>query len=242
MTKISLIPALLLLLSSVACGAPFTAGELLPTGEAGTVDTGSAGAASAPSTGGASGGGTSAAGFGGMAVAHAGDTGTSGGGMGGALSQGAPCADPVDTISPGYLALGTATCYRTREAFDTITCSPTKGWAERTLRVNGQLAVCDKKQAFPPAIDGYNYFEITGAPPGADWIRWSIAGTDGAVCWPLFARDKCTTYAVGDTVNYNGRNWVCSSPECTLCQQNASCEPSGLCPDGVVWTEEGTCQ
>jgi len=26
---------------------------------------------------------------------------------------------------------------------------------------------------FAPTIGGYNYFEITGAPPGSDWLRWS---------------------------------------------------------------------
>jgi hypothetical protein len=234
MTKIRLIPVLLLLsLALSACGAPFTAGELFtPTGEAGDAQA---------SAGGAAGGGTGGNHSGG-ALSQAGESGTGGSGMGGALSQGTPCADPVDTVSPGYLALGTATCYRTKESFDTLTCSQTVGWAVRTIRVNGQEALCNKKQTFPPAIGGYNYFEITGAPPAADWIRWSVAGTDGGACWEPYDRAHCDKYTLNDAVNYNGRNWICSSPDCALCQKDAACEPSGLCPSGVVWMEEGTCQ
>ncbi len=234
MTKILLIPALALLLG--ACGAPFTAeqdpigigqaGEAPASAGAGAVlEAGSAGQAAAGAT---SGGSASQAGA------------PSAGAAGAPAMAGVPCSPAVDTTSPGFLSLGGDTCYRTKETFDTITCGGSS-WDKRTIKVNGAMAECNKMQVFAPAIDGYNYFDIEGAPPGTDWLRWSTAGKTSS-CWPIWAHDQCTKYQVGDVVSNNGHNWICNTPECTLCATNGSCAPSGKCPDGDVWLDEGACR
>lgn len=159
-----------------ACGAPFTAGLFTEGGEAGgALEAGAAGSAGsgtgaqAGSLGAGSGGAPQ-----GGAGAPAATAGVDSGAAGAAPLAPPPCAHAVDTVSPGYLSLGRDSCYRTKEVFDTITCIGTD-WDKRTIKVNGQLAVCNETQPFPPPYEGYNYFEITGAPPDAAALRWSLS-------------------------------------------------------------------
>jgi hypothetical protein len=57
----------------------------------------------------------------------------------------------------GNLGTGAA-CLRTTEKFNTVGCS---NWDTRTIKVNGVLATCGTKTAFPAMIDGFNYFEVS---------------------------------------------------------------------------------
>lgn len=182
MTKLALIPVVLLACLLGACGAPFTSSDLFTgTGQGGEPQAGAAGAAPAIDAGsagltsaGSAGASGALAGAGGMAEGGAPDLAGAPGAAGSSPVQKPPCEHAVDTVSPGYLALGSDTCYRTKEVFDTITCSG-PGWAERTIKVNGQLAACNQTQAFPAMIEGYNYFDIEGAAPGSDTLRWSLS-------------------------------------------------------------------
>ena len=101
--------------------------------------------------------GTSSGGAGGGAN-HAGSGGA--GGASGASNSG-PCAAPKDVSGGKSDNLGTtgAVCLRTSETFNTIGCS---NWGGRTIKVNGVVAPCvGVKATFAPAIDGYNYFEVS---------------------------------------------------------------------------------
>ena len=67
--------------------------------------------------------------------------------------------------------LGTtgAVCLRTIENFNTIGCS---NWGGRTVKVNGALATCNLKGAFPPPTEGYNYFEISAGDVDFAALVW----------------------------------------------------------------------
>ncbi len=157
---------------SPAGGSPQVAGA---PGGAGKVETGKGGSGSAGSggkggsTGKGGGGGT--VGVGGAAAGSnaGGKAGTSSGGDGGSAagsdggSGGAgtmPCADPKDVTGgqSGNFKTKAAVCFRTKESFNTVGCS---NFAGRTMKVNGALAMCMVKTAFPPAIDGWNYFDVS---------------------------------------------------------------------------------
>ena len=135
-------------------GAPVVAGSA----NGGSV--GHAGAAGA-ATGGHS--GTSSAGAGGAAgkggTASVGGASGASGGSGGA-SSGA-CANPKDVSmgTSGNFGTKDAVCLRTMEKFNSINCSSFSG---RTIKVNGTLETCTGvKGTFAPAIDGYNYFDVS---------------------------------------------------------------------------------
>jgi hypothetical protein len=196
MTKIALIPVLLLLLS--ACGAPFTADELgngigqagaaaASAGSASASEAGTAPFAGAPSTANAGEGGTSAGGSSGVVVPVAGAAGatTSEGGAGGASVLDPICAKAADTTSPGYLDVPASStiCYRfsASEVFDTVTCGggifSSNPGTDDAVFINGQPIVCGQKQSFAPAIGGYNYLEMrhpmrTSEGTSAGWVRW----------------------------------------------------------------------
>ncbi|MET0791145.1 MAG: hypothetical protein ABW061_06450 [Polyangiaceae bacterium] len=127
---------------------------------AGAPSAGAPGHAGATSTGGK--GGTSSGGATGTA-GKGGATGVAGAGTGGS-SAGAPstgpCADPKDLTGGKSDAVGTgAGCFRTTEKFNSLGCSNFTG---RTITVNGMLNACSgTKDTFAPAIDGYNYFEVS---------------------------------------------------------------------------------
>lgn len=254
MTKLALIPVVLLACLLGACGPAFTSSELTTglgeAGEAPQAVAGAAGAgeaaagavgqAGAPSTAGAGGGGTSGAGFGGALsqTAGAAGAGTSAGGSGGApVLAPPPCAHAADTVSPGYLALGGPGCYRTKETFDTIYCLG-PGWPERAIKVNGVLAECNKTQAFAPLINGYNYFELLGPGGGSDRLIW-ITASEGMSCWQPFHQDQCADYQVDNDVTYNGHNYLCATQDC-----GKSCKDPAYLPGGSAnaWSDEGACQ
>lgn len=203
MTKLALIPALLLACLLGACGPAFTSSELTTgLGEAGEAPQGiagsppeAAGSAGAPGTAGAGGSPTSAGGFGGGVVQVAGDTGTSAGGFGGALSQDPPCANAVDVSMPDYLDVPKegVTCFRfpVAEAFDTVTCggvliAHSSSSTPVGVAVNGQPITCGQKQTYAPAVDGYNYLEIhhpAGVTGG--WVRWFVLETTVPCAEPI---------------------------------------------------------
>jgi hypothetical protein len=65
--------------------------------------------------------------------------------------------------------IGTAAaCYRTKASFNAIVCS---SMDDRTVKVNGMLAKCSTVTAFPPAIDGWSYFDIS-----AGTVEWASLG------------------------------------------------------------------
>ena len=51
-----------------------------------------------------------------------------------------------------------AACFRTKTKFNALTCSSFDG---HTLKVNGVISKCDGVGTFAPAIDGWNYFDIS---------------------------------------------------------------------------------
>jgi endoglucanase len=108
---------------------------------------------SGSSTGGKA--GTSSGGAGGSA---AGSDGTAGGGTMG------PCDSPIDlpntsTGNSGNFNTAGAVCYRTKATFNSLNCS---NFDDRTIKVNGKLDPCTgTKTTFAPAIDGYNYFDVS---------------------------------------------------------------------------------
>ena len=52
-----------------------------------------------------------------------------------------------------------AVCFRTQDKFNTLGCSNFDG---RTIKVNGVDAPCTgTKATFAPAIDGWNYFDVS---------------------------------------------------------------------------------
>lgn len=166
----------LLLAGSVACGPAFSAGEPIADAGGAAGDAASlggaagglamAGRAGAPA-GGAAGSEAALGGLGGMP--QAGSDSGGGGSVAGAPDSGAPpCADAV-SVSGGYYSIGRDRCLRTTETFDTITCA---NWGSTIIRVNGAQAACNKQGAFPPPIDGYNYFELVGTGPTAGQLRW----------------------------------------------------------------------
>jgi len=60
-------------------------------------------------------------------------------------------------------------CLRTKDTFNTVGCS---NFAGRTLQVNGMPATCGVKATFAPAIDGWNYFEISAGTMSFASINW----------------------------------------------------------------------
>jgi len=70
--------------------------------------------------------------------------------------------------SGGFGTTG-AVCLRTTETFNTVGCSNFGG---RTVKVNGVLATCGAKTAFPPAIGGYNYFDVSAGTLDYASIYW----------------------------------------------------------------------
>jgi hypothetical protein len=69
-------------------------------------------------------------------------------------------------------SLGTTgpVCLRTKETFNSITCS---NWAGRTLQVNGVLTPCTgSKTTFAPPIDGYNYFDVSAGTLSYAGFAW----------------------------------------------------------------------
>jgi len=126
--------------------------------------------------GGAAGRGGGTAGRGGIGAAGTG-TGTGTGGRTGTGSAGgsaagapgsaggtgiAPCDNakdiPATASNTGELGTVGAACYRTKAKFNALTCSSFDG---RTLKVNGVVSKCDGVATFAPAIDGWNYFDIS---------------------------------------------------------------------------------
>jgi hypothetical protein len=64
----------------------------------------------------------------------------------------------------------TAVCLRTKESFNTVGgCS---NWGGRTIKVNGMLATCGTKTAFPAAIDTYNYFDVSAGDSEYASFSW----------------------------------------------------------------------
>lgn len=235
MTKIQLIPVALLACLLGACGAPFTAEDLSGLGEAGEAPQGAAGTAAAGSASQA--GAPSTAGAGGGVVPAAGAAGTSGGGSGGTpVLDTPPCAHAIDTVSPGSLSLGKDTCYRTKEAFDTIDCLG-RGWVSRTLKINGVLAECNQTQVFAPPVNGYNYFELVGPYADSDELLWRVSA-NGMSCWGAIESElvRCPDFREGDFGSYGGKNYLCSSPTCN-CTDPASL-PGG---SANAWTDLGAC-
>ena len=116
------------------------------------------GAAGAPSGGHS---GTSSGGVAGALGGASGAAGVSGSaGSGGDTSTG-PCANPKDVTGGNSMNFGTldGVCLRTKDPFNTIGCSNFDG---RTIKVNGTLAPCTgMKATFAPAIDGWNYFDVS---------------------------------------------------------------------------------
>jgi len=183
--------------------------------------------------------GAAGSGFGGTLLPGGGGGGTAGttvGGSGGSpVLDMPPCAHANDTVSPGYLSTGGG-CYRTKEIFDTLYCFG-RSWAMgRTVKVNGQLAQCNKTQVFAPMVNGYNYFELSFSSSG-DPIRWSIAA-DGMSCWESLEKelDQCADFQMGDARSYAGKNYICSSATC-------NCTDPSYLPGGSAnaWTDEGAC-
>ena len=138
--------------------------------------TGGAGAKNGgASMGGSASGGSAMGGApaGGSSGAHtAGQGGVPGGGASGMVGSGGtagsagggsatPCVSTKDLTGGGSMGLGTtgAVCMRTKETFNSLGCSSFDG---RTIKVNGVLAKCDgSKTTFAPAVDGYNYFDVS---------------------------------------------------------------------------------
>ena len=124
--------------------------------------------------GGAAGRGGGTAGRGGIGAAGTGTgtggrtgTGSAGGSAAGAPGSAggtgiAPCDNakdiPATASNTGELGTVGAACYRTKAKFNALTCSSFDG---RTLKVNGVISKCDGVATFAPAIDGWNYFDIS---------------------------------------------------------------------------------
>jgi hypothetical protein len=108
---------------------------------------------------------------GGKAGTSSGGAGGSTGGSGGDSTIG-PCDNPKDVTGGNTGNLNTAgpACFRTKETFNTIGCS---NFAGRTLKVNGMLDPCDaKKKTFAPAIDGWNYFDVSAGTNVSASVFW----------------------------------------------------------------------
>lgn len=222
MTKILLIPALALLLG--ACGAPFTAEQdPIGVGQAGEAPLGTAGTPSAADAGSAglvSAGAPSAAG-----AAGAGGSETSTGGSGGAAVLAVPpCANAVDTVGPGYLAVARDTCYRIPESeiFDTITCGGGVVSDKDRLSINGQPVVCGQKQTFASPIGGYNYLEITHPSNPTGWVRWFVL-QDTVPCanpvdptrWPMWV-ESTGSVCLRTTQAFKTVSWSTVDPQTNL--------------------------
>ncbi|HEY0464251.1 MAG TPA: hypothetical protein VGC79_08585 [Polyangiaceae bacterium] len=168
-----------------AGGAPQEAGAPGIAGKAsGGSSTGSAGKGSGGSTTGSGGSTTGSGGTVGVAGSSTGGKAGTGSSTGGASSAGAGggtpvagyCDNPVDlpatATNTGSVGKAAA-CFRAKVTFNAITCSnmdadpPPDG--RRTVKVNGMLATCGTKAEFPPAIDGWSYFEISAGT--FDWAQ-----------------------------------------------------------------------
>lgn len=154
-------------LASAACGPAFTAGEAdeAIAGAAGTsVAMGNAGAAGDAAAGVAGTAGGAGAGAGGETAGSAGLAETAG-----MPAEPAPPCDDAVTVYGGYHAADAARCLRTEEIFDTITCT---NWGSTIIRVNGLQVACNQQGVFPPAIGGFNYFELVGQASPSGQLRW----------------------------------------------------------------------
>lgn len=150
-----------------ACGPAFSAGDpdVSLGGAAGADEAAPAGAGGA-GTGGVT---ETPPGGAGGALGAAGTPSAGTGGLAGAPGAPVPpCADAL-SVSGGYQAVSRERCLRTDEPFDTITCT---NWGSTIIKVNGVQAACNKQGAFPPALDGYSYFELVGNGPIAGQLRW----------------------------------------------------------------------
>ncbi|HEY3253210.1 MAG TPA: hypothetical protein VGJ91_04645, partial [Polyangiaceae bacterium] len=91
-------------------------------------------------------------------------------GAGGGTTAGY-CENPIDlpaaAMNTGNIGTAAA-CYRTKASFNAIVCS---SMDDRTVKVNGMLAKCSTVTAFPPAIDGWSYFDIS-----AGTVEWASLG------------------------------------------------------------------
>jgi len=161
-------------------GAPSSAGKGGSGNSAGATGKGGSGNSAGATSKGGSGGtvgvagaavggkaGTSSSGAGGSAAGAAG-AGTAGGGAVG------PCDNPKDlatapTGNTGSLGTVGAACYRTKSTFNTLVCS---SWDGRTVKVNGMTAACGVKTTFAPAIDGWNYFDISAGKYDYAQLGW----------------------------------------------------------------------
>jgi len=158
-------------------GAPGGAGK----GGAAKGGNGSAGAGkggSGSGSGGRSGSGGTVGVAGASGSNSGGKAGTSSSGAGGGSAGSAGggttagyCENPIDlpatAMNTGDIGKAAA-CFRTKAVFNAITCSSME---DRTVKVNGMLAKCSTVTAFPPAIDGWSYFDIT-----AGAVVWAQVG------------------------------------------------------------------
>ena len=157
-------------------GAPSSAGAVSHAGATSNGVAGRSASGGSSSVAGASGAslgghsGTSSGGAKGSAGAPGAAGSTATAGAGGALGTG-PCAMPMAVSGGKTNNLGTtgAVCLRTSETFNTIGCS---NWGGRTIKVNGVLATCNVKTTFAPAIDGFNYFEISAGDVDFAALVW----------------------------------------------------------------------
>jgi hypothetical protein len=164
-------------------GAPAEAGK----GGAGKGGGGATGGGGKGGSGGAT--GTAGRGGSGGSVGVAGSAGSSAAGRGGTSSGGTgggsagsigtaggtstgPCENPVDlpatAMNTGNIGTAAA-CFRTKATFNTIVCS---NMADRMVKVNGMSATCGVKTAFPPAIETWNYFDITAGAMSYAQLGW----------------------------------------------------------------------
>jgi hypothetical protein len=163
-----------------SAGTPGSAGKgEAGKGAGGGVGSGGKGGGAAGSTskGGSTGsGGTVGVGgaivaAGGKAGAGSSAAGDSSGGVGGGSTTAGYCDNPVDlpatATNTGNIGKAAA-CFRTKAVFNAITCS---SMDDRTVKVNGALAKCSTVSTFPPAIDGWSYFDIT-----AGAVEWAQVG------------------------------------------------------------------
>jgi hypothetical protein len=178
-----------LVLGLAACGAPFTANEFTPSGEAGAQTIGSG-----AGQGGDSSGSAGAAGAVHDPMARAGAGGAAAGapsvdfaGAAGAVPDAIPtpyvplpCSSERN-VSGGYdSSFNTVpACLRTREALNTVGCT---NWDHRSITVNGVIATCGVPLTFPPSADGYTYIDLGPGSAGDAAIRWFLTAPAPNAC------------------------------------------------------------
>lgn len=160
-----------------AAGAPGGAGKL-EIGNGGSSSTGtggkSGGSAGSTSVSGSTGSGGSPGVAGSSSAGGKGGTspsgGASSGGSAGSTAVGA-CENPKDVTGGDSKGLGAeAACLRTKETFNNVVCYNFTG---RTIKVNGVVDLCTAgKKTFAPAIDGWNYFEVSAGGLSYASVTW----------------------------------------------------------------------